>query len=111
MSDEDKLIDYLTNEINYKDYVKFVEFQVVKQGEIKKLKQQLKETQAKLDKAVEEQAVEIQKLKTKNNKLIESIVFAVYFMRESGYHCMDKIEPEFKMYREFKDILEEIKDA
>ena len=31
-------------------------------------------------------------------------------MRESGYHCMDKIEPEFKMYKEFKDILDEIKN-
>lgn len=59
---------------------------------------------------IEEQAIEIQKLKTTNNKLIESIGFAVYFMRESGYHCMDKIEPEFKMYKEFKDILDEIKN-
>ena len=58
---------------------------------------------------IEEQAIEIQKLKTKNNKLIESIGFAVYFMRESGYHCMDNIEPEYKMYREFKDIMNEIK--
>lgn len=43
MSDEDKVIDYLVNELCYDDYVKFVEFQVLKQGQIKKLKDQLKE--------------------------------------------------------------------
>jgi len=60
---------------------------------------------------IEEQAIEIQKLKTKNNKLIESIGFAIYFMKESGFHCLCESEPEFQMYKEFKDIMSEFKSA
>lgn len=86
---------------------------------------------------IEEQALKIQELKTElsnlhddyrgeqevksawkskflkeekfKNELIASISFAVYFMKESGYHCLDNIEPEYKMYKEFRDILNSIK--
>lgn len=40
MSREDEIIDHLTNELCYEDYKVFVEFQVLKHGEIKKLKQE-----------------------------------------------------------------------
>ena len=63
----------------------------------------------KAEKLIEDQATEIQKLKTCLEKVCVNISYMIWYMKSSGYQNMERCNPEYEIYLEAKECLETIK--